>query len=210
MRLRVLCVLVPLLACGCGAATGARAVEAEPQPASSSGEPRTEESSAAVSLGPGAEADATSTGSDTSSDLAPAPTAPLEPLRDATALPDGVVVRAEPDDAGGATLVVENHGGTRLRVAANASVEVYASGSYFHVENAMISLHPDCAVEPECVTVPPGETLRAPRWAGSAGPSPQCDCTGCPHSGAGIYRFVAYGCRDGELPGAPFRLAAPP
>lgn len=195
--------LAILLLAACG---GAEARPARPPSPALASTPHTE---AAVSVD--ASVDATDAeGAPDATGAEDAAVSALPPLPAATSLPEGVVLRAEPDDHGGAVLVLENHGTRRLRVGAIASAEVYTGEIWLHLENTMISLNAACAEEPECVTLREGESVRAPLWPGTQCPGTQCVCGGSRHVGAGVYRFLAYRCNASEeLEGAPFRLAVP-
>ncbi len=139
----------------------------------------------------------------------PDATSTLTDTDPAPPLPDGLVVRGEPDDRGGAVLVIENNGTRAIRLGSGATVVQEADVGFFHLENVTISLNPSCADEPECITLRPGQRITAERWEGTQGPAPQCRCPGCRHVGSARIRFVAYRCNGEPLPSATFLLGEP-
>lgn len=129
-------------------------------------------------------------------------------LPPATPLANGVSLIGEPTENGGAFVVIRNGGTRPLRIRAFASAEVYSAERWFAVENALISINPQCADHPECITLAPSASIRAPVWPGTSCPSVQCASQSCRHNGAGVYRFVVTSCRGQSLEGAPFVLSA--
>lgn len=118
--------------------------------------------------------------------------------------------RADPDDPGEWTPVIQNRGAEPTRLARRLTVQRQTDGSWTDV--ATLSLRDTCegAVPEGCVSLVPGAELRPPAWLAREGDAAQCACHDCTPAAHATYRFVARSC-DGAhaVPGTPFSHGVP-
>jgi hypothetical protein len=135
----------------------------------------------------------------------PAPGAgAVETAKPIAALPEGVVVRAEPLPSG-VELVIQNRAHAPIELALEASVERVEGGQAASAPVEVLRL--DCAPSaPRCVSLVPGAELRAPAWPARELRA-QCGASARSAAPTGDYRFGVRAC--GAQPGAVARLSEP-